>query len=141
MTGIEHPHGHTDIIGKSAPQGSTSTTTQPPSTFPFLLLWGGGLVPLILLAVLLAVLLPIDVHRLPPGSEVLAWTAGIGVSLGLILTFGLPLLFRHSNRRIVTGLRISGTLLGFLAYISACVFLQWSGACDANGVCHWTVPM
>lgn len=80
-------------------------------------------------------------HGLPPGSELLAWAAGIGVSLGLILTFGLPLLFRHSNRRIVRGLRISGSIIGVLAFMSGCVFLQWWGACDADGVCHLTVPM
>lgn len=120
-----------------SPHGSSSTPTQSPSIFPFLLLWGGSCVPLILLAVLL----PINVHGLPPGSELLAWAAGIGASLGLILTFGLPLLFRHSNRRIVKGLRISGSIIGFLAFMSGCAFLQWWGACDANGVCHLTVPM
>lgn len=137
MTGIEHPHGRTDIIGTAAPQGSTSRTAQSPSIFPFLLLWGGGWVPLILLVVLL----PIDLHALPPGSEVLAWTAGTGASLGVILTFALPLLFRNSRRRIVRSLRISGSVIGVLAFMPGCAFLQWRGACDANGVCHLAVPM
>lgn len=137
MTGIEHPHGHTDTIGTSAPQGSNSRTAQSPSTFLFLLLWGGGWVPLILLAVLL----PIDLRGLPPGSEVLAWTAGIGASLGVILTFALPLLFRHSKRRIARSLKTSGSIIGVLAFMSGCAFLQWWGACVANGVCHLTVPM
>ena len=137
MTGIEHPHGHTDIISASAPQGSTSRTAQSPSTFPFLLLWGVGWTPLIVGALIL----PIDMRQIPPGSEVLAWTASIGASLGLFLTFGLPLLFRHSKRRITTRLRTLGSIIGVLAFMSGCAFLQWWGACDANGVCHLTVPM
>lgn len=90
---------------------------------------------------MIALILPIDLRGLPPGSEVLAWAAGIGASLGVILTFALPLLFRPSKRRIVRSLRISGSIIGVLAFMSGCAFLQWWGACDANGVCHLTVPM